>query len=169
MNIGPDAVQVGVVTFGFTGTSNYYLYNTTTRLNVMNQIASLPTLASQNSFASISNALQEVINNQFVAIRGDRPLVPNVVVLVTSLPANLDTNVEYQTANTLKARGVQVYTVGMNTANPTEIRNISSSPYLQNFNYFQLTSDVQLPTIVDSLYTVLCPPAGCPGKLAALH
>ena len=164
MNIGPDAVQIGLVTYGFFGKSQFYLQNSTHRLTMLNRISNLPSIAQLADWSNLAAGLSEVYNNQFTIARGDRVNVPNVVVVLTPQPADQGLDSTYIQANFLKAAGmIQIYSIGINSASTNEIRNISSSPQTLNYNYFLPGDDSQLYTIVDTLYNILCPAAFCPG------
>lgn len=164
MTIGPNNVQVGVITYGFSATSRFYLNTYTTQAQV---IAAINALTLQGDWSNVAAALTEAQNNQFISARGDRSNANNVVILITPQRADQSANLVASTAAALRATGVQIYAVGTNTADAAELQTISSPPQTLNNNYFFVTSDTQLSSLSTTLYSLVCP-LSCPGKSNSL-
>jgi hypothetical protein len=164
MTIGPNNVQVGVITYGFSATSRFYLNTYTTQAQV---VAAINALTLQGDWSNVAAALTEAQNNQFISARGDRSNANNVVILITPQRADQNANLVASTAAALRATGVQIYAVGTNTADAAELQTISSPPQTLNTNYFFVTSDTQLSSLSTTLYSLVCP-LSCPGKSNSL-
>ena len=161
LRIGPSYVKVGFVTFGASGINHFFLNSTTTRAALLQRLLALPPFSTLANSNNLADALAQISNIQFLAVSGDRLDVRNVVIVLTAEPADLSKQFIVPQANLLKSAGVQLFAIGVDNANASEIQAISSSPQLLNNNYF-MTQDSLLLTYVNTLFNLLCP-AGCNG------
>ena len=164
MNIGKDAVQIGVVTYGQTGADQFYLQDYLLRATILQKISSLNSI-QLTTLNYLANGLNEVHLQQFVSSKGDRSNVQNVVVVLTTVQSD-DTisNISAQ-ANLLKNAGTRIYSIGLNSASLTEMAGISSSPQILNNDYFIIPEERQLNDFADIFYNIICSANVCPGRL----
>ena len=163
LNIGSDAVQIGVVTYGSTSIDQFYLQDYLLRSTVLQRISNLASV-QLTTLNNLANGLNEAYSQQFVSFRGDRVNVQNVVVVLTPVQSDDSTTNIFAQANILKNAGTRIYSIGVNSASTSEMQGVSSSPQVLNSNYFMVAQDTQLNSFVDTFYNIICPPVGCSGK-----
>lgn len=164
LRVGPGAVQVGLVTYGTLGINQFYLSGSTSRAAVLSSIQSIPAFSTLASFNNLTDALGQALNVQFTFARGDRPSIPNVVVVLTGQQADQGSATTLSQAQLLKNAGIQIYGIAVNNPNvATEISAVVSSPNQLNSNYYYLTSDTLLPSFASTAFNFLCP-SGCAGQ-----
>jgi hypothetical protein len=88
-------------------------------------------------------ALIEFQNQVFVPSAGDRPDVPNVVIVVTNNEVNIQPESFQKAAADLKAQGVKIITVGIGAADRNQLRGAASEPADQNSIYFANLEDIR--------------------------
>lgn len=153
LDVSSNTTQVGVVVYGFRAFSAFTLKSFPTQDQVVQSINNLVLVGGP---ANMSSGLDEALRNQFTALNGDRPNVPNAVVLLAASPSIADPR---PPATAAQKAGVKIFSVAMTpTANMAEITDISSSPKTPNVNYFNSTSFATLNTVVTPLKTQLCLP-----------
>ena len=162
LNIGTGAVQIGVVTYGSTGTDQFFLQDYLLRSTVLQRISNLASV-QLTTLNYLTSGLSDAYLQQFVLNRGDRTNVQNVVVVLTSVQSDDSTSNIFAQANTLKNAGTRIYSIGVNSASTSEMQGVSSSPQVLNSNYFMLSQDTQLSGFVDTFYNIICPTV-CSGK-----
>ena len=161
MNIGPNGVRVGVVTYGFFGTDRIFLNSYSTASSLVQAIQAI---SATGDWSNLANGLNQAYTSQFTTANGDRANVQNVVVVIAPAKSDQGTDGTISTANILKNAGIRIFAVGMNNADATEMQSISSSPQTLGSNYFMLASDTQLSSLVNTMYSTLCPQgSNCPG------
>ena len=154
MNIGPDEVRVGLVTYGFFGTDRIFLNSYSTASSLVQAIQAV---SATGDWSNLANGLNQAYESQFITANGDRANVQNVVVVIAPAKSDQGTDGTISTANILKNAGIKIYAVGMNNADATEMQAITSSPQTLGSNYFMLSSDTQLSSLVNTLHSTLCP------------
>uniref|UniRef100_A0A3B4U6H0 Matrilin 4 n=1 Tax=Seriola dumerili TaxID=41447 RepID=A0A3B4U6H0_SERDU len=123
LDIGLNATRVGVVQYSSQVRSEFSL-KTHSKLDTMvkgiNQIIPL----AQGTMTGL--AIRYVMNNAFTAEGGDRPKVPNVVVIVTDgRPQDRVAEV----AAEAREKGIEIYAVGVARADMTSLRAMASPPF----------------------------------------
>ncbi|XP_069372028.1 matrilin-4 isoform X2 [Paralichthys olivaceus] len=123
LDIGPNATRVGVVQYSSQVRSEFSL-KTHSKLDTMvkniNEIIPL----AQGTMTGL--AIKYVMNAAFIAEEGDRPKVPNVVVIVTDgRPQDRVAEV----AAEAREKGIEIYAVGVARADMTSLRAMASPPF----------------------------------------
>nr|XP_019964076.1 PREDICTED: matrilin-4 isoform X2 [Paralichthys olivaceus] len=123
LDIGPNATRVGVVQYSSQVRSEFSL-KTHGKLDTMvkniNEIIPL----AQGTMTGL--AIKYVMNAAFIAEEGDRPKVPNVVVIVTDgRPQDRVAEV----AAEAREKGIEIYAVGVARADMTSLRAMASPPF----------------------------------------
>ncbi|XP_030275678.1 matrilin-4 isoform X4 [Sparus aurata] len=123
LDIGLNATRVGVVQYSSQVRSEFSL-KTHAKLETMvkgiNEIIPL----AQGTMTGL--AIKYVMNNAFTAEAGDRPKVPNVVVIVTDgRPQDRVAEV----AAEAREKGIEIYAVGVARADMTSLRAMASPPF----------------------------------------
>ena len=136
--IGPDHVQVGVLTYASSPTIDFYL-NTYSNVNDITQAVANITYSRGGTYTA--DALDEVRVNGFTAANGARPVskaIPRVIILITDGRSE-------NTADTIIAAeavhddGIIVFAVGVAEANEEELNAVASRP---DFKFFLTDFDV---------------------------
>ena len=162
MNIGPDAVQVGLITMSSEGINRLYLINSTNQATLVRNILAVPYAPD---FINLAAAIRMAQNGQFLAKFGDRSYASNVILVISTVTPNLELSNTIVAAANAQSAGTTVFSIGVENYDFTTVTQISSSPRLQNFNYFLLPLSSQLPTIVLPVLNVVCPLVSCSGNL----
>ncbi|KAK9529768.1 hypothetical protein VZT92_013858 [Zoarces viviparus] len=123
LDIGLNATRVGVVQYSSQVRSEFSL-KTHAKLEAMvkgiNEIIPL----AQGTMTGL--AIRYVMNAAFIAEEGDRPKVPNVVVIVTDgRPQDRVAEV----AADARERGIEIYAVGVARADMASLRAMASPPF----------------------------------------
>ncbi|XP_073324867.1 matrilin-4 [Pagrus major] len=123
LDIGLNATRVGVVQYSSQVRSEFSL-KTHAKIDTMvkgiNEIIPL----AQGTMTGL--AIRYVMNNAFTVEGGDRPKVPNVVVIVTDgRPQDRVAEV----AAEAREKGIEIYAVGVARADMTSLRAMASPPF----------------------------------------
>ena len=161
MNIGPDAVQVGLITMSSEGINRLYLINSTNQETLIRNVLAVPFVADLSNLAS---AIRMAQNRQFLSQFGDRSYAPNIILVISAVTPNLEVSNTIIAAANAQSAGITVFSIGVENYDFITVTQISSSPRLQNFNYFLLPLSSQLPTIVLPVLNVVCPLVSCSGN-----
>ena len=95
----------------------------------------------------------------FNARRGDRPEVPNLLIVITDGKSTFDSDRTLPTAEDIRQDGVQMVSIGItNSIDETELQGLSSPPQILGQNYFTSPDFQQLENIIEGLLTQTCNP-----------
>ena len=150
-------MRVGLVLYSSDVQSSFYLNTYFTVNEITNQVLNLPYKDQQTNTAG---AIQEMVRNQFIAFRGDRPEAPNVAIIITDGRAD-DSQRAIQQAVAARAAGIKIISVGVTQqVDQNEIRSLSSLPQTLNRDYFLSVDFASLRNIVGDISTSACVPSG---------
>ena len=93
----------------------------------------------------------ELLKSVFVEAKGDRPQVPNVLILITDVKSTGDQNLIQERANILKSTGTQIFTIGLRAADQTELKGIASEPNDDNSYFGNVYADLQTEQLKNKL------------------
>ena len=118
--------RVGYVTFSQEATSHFYLdsyLSEFAKVDVLNAVV----IDHVGINTDLSSGLTEALQNQFIVASGDRLGIDNVLVLVSDGRATIGSPESAETAaDQLRARGVDVYAVGVGPSpNSAQMRALS--------------------------------------------
>ncbi|XP_034565973.1 matrilin-4 isoform X2 [Notolabrus celidotus] len=123
LDIGLNATRVGVVQYSSQVRSEFSLKAHATLPSMVKGINQIIPLA-QGTMTGL--AIKYVMNNAFTPEGGDRPKVPNVVVIVTDgRPQDRVAEV----AAEAREKGIEIYAVGVARADMTSLRAMASPPF----------------------------------------
>ncbi|KAM7006293.1 matrilin-4 isoform 2-T2 [Tautogolabrus adspersus] len=123
LDIGLNATRVGVVQYSSQVRSEFSLKTHATLDSMVKGINQIIPLA-QGTMTGL--AIKYVMNSAFIAEEGDRPKVPNVVVIVTDgRPQDRVAEV----AAEAREKGIEIYAVGVARADMTSLRAMASPPF----------------------------------------
>ncbi|XP_060897587.1 matrilin-4 isoform X1 [Labrus mixtus] len=123
LDIGLNATRVGVVQYSSQVRSEFSLKTHATLDSMVKGINQIIPLA-QGTMTGL--AIKYVMNAAFIAEEGDRPKVPNVVVIVTDgRPQDRVAEV----AAEAREKGIEIYAVGVARADMTSLRAMASPPF----------------------------------------
>ena len=158
LDVGENNVRIGLVNFSNLVLSVFKLNTSYLKSDIKDLVADLGFIGGTTDTAG---ALREMMEVQFTEANGDRPNVPNVVVLITDGGHSAEFDPPIPEAEKAHAEGIQIITVGItNQINETELREISSPPQLLGSNYFisddfmSLDVDVRDALIVETCSAV---------------
>ncbi|XP_072434862.1 collagen alpha-3(VI) chain-like [Chiloscyllium punctatum] len=125
LNIGPDAIQVGMVQYSKTPSTVFYLNTYTTKSEVLNAVKNLRQKGGNE--ANTGMALQFLVDNHFTPTAGCRAEeeVPQVMVLLTSRQSSDDVR---RGVFSIKKRGTFTFVLGVRDADAAEAKQIATDP-----------------------------------------
>ena len=137
-DIGPNAVRVGVVTFASAANNEFTLNAFQNRDETINAINSIEYIFGGTR---TDLALKYATENSFTVASGDRPEVPNILIVITDGKSN-EPELTRQESDILHQLGVKVFAVGIGTGvDDTELGHIASSEQyvfkIENFDAFE--------------------------------
>ncbi|XP_071091876.1 uncharacterized protein [Haliotis cracherodii] len=146
--IGPQRIQVGVVTYGNGARNQFYFNNYQTGAQLVNAIGNIQ---YQSGAADLGNAFRFAYGDAFTSQHGSRDHVPHVIVHIGN---GVSSNKAFtlQEAQAARDHGVAIYNVAVGSGVDTnEIQNIATSPasrYVLHADTYQ-----SLDTLVNPLAT----------------
>ena len=150
--IGFGRTNVGVVIFGRSVRSAFYLNRYTNRVDVKNAILALRYIGGSTNTA---DAIRNCRNEQFIAINGARTGVDRVAILITAGRSSQSDVI--READDLKRRDVTIYTIGVDRASESEIRQISSDPQRRDVQYYLEEAYARIATALSRIESQVCP------------
>ena len=130
--IGPDDVQVGLLSYSSSHTFQFFLNTYSTRSSVLSAIDALPYTGGGTNTAG---ALDAIRSQAFTEANGARPAsegVPRVVIVITD-GASENMAATLSAARGLHDDGYIVFAVGIAGANEDELNGIASDPAYVSF------------------------------------
>ena len=141
--IGPNDVQIGLLSYASSYTFRFYLNTYSTKTSLLNAISSIPYNSGGTNTAGALNAVRQY---GFTASAGARPSsqgIPRVVIVVTDGESN-SFSATVSAANALHSAGIISFAVGISGADVTELNAIASQPsyvsFISTFNSAQLAN-----------------------------
>ena len=135
--IGPDDVQIGLLSFASVSTFRFYLNTYSTKSAVLSAINSIPYNSGGTNTAVALNTLRQ---SGFTSSAGARPSsqgIPRVAIVVTDGYSNSFSQT-VTAANALHAAGIIGFAIGISGANTAELNAIASQPtyvaFISSFN-----------------------------------
>ena len=124
LNIGSNAIRVGVVSYSGLSKVNFLLDEYTTRRDLVDAIRRIPYIGdSTNTASAIEDMRTKVFTQQ-----GDRPNVPNMGIVITDGESNIDAINTIPNAERARRDGIIMFAVGITEqVNKTELRGISNN------------------------------------------
>ncbi|XP_046585152.1 uncharacterized protein LOC124292144 [Haliotis rubra] len=147
-DIGPQRVQVGVVTYGNGARNQFYLNNYQTGAQLVNAIGNIQ---YQSGAADLGNAFRFAYGDAFTSQHGSRDHVPHVIVHIGN---GVSSNKAFtlQEAQAARDHGITIYNVAVGSGvDNNEVQNIATNPasrYLLHADTYQ-----SLDTLVNPLAT----------------
>ena len=156
LDVQNGLVRVGAVAFSSQIVGQFYMNsNLNSAQAVYNSLDFYDVFSTTNTPA----ALQDAYSVQFTPLKGDRPSIPDVLIIVTDGYSNVNQTYTVPNAVMLKNSGVTIYAIAVGLSPQwTELDAMASSP---NTQYV-----IPLPTIgnitstANMLLNELCGPTG---------
>ncbi|XP_030062199.1 collagen alpha-6(VI) chain isoform X2 [Microcaecilia unicolor] len=155
LDIGRDAVQVGVAQFSSTNFQEFLLNQYSLKSEILERIQKL---TYHQGGTNAGNALDFVRTTYFTELAGSRAKenVPQVVIFITD--GQSEDEIE-EPARLLKAKGISIYTIGITSYVIDELQKIASKPiekFMFNLEDFDDLTDISsqfLETMCSSVET----------------
>ena len=131
-NIGPDAVRIGVQTYGSGYTFEFYLSTYSAKADVLNAIDNI---VFNGGGTNTATALNAILNYAFTEAYGARPSsqgIPRITIVITDGYSNSYSSTA-NAAQQLHNAGIIVFAVGIAGANTNELYAIASNPAYVSF------------------------------------
>ena len=125
-NIDGGDVRVGAVFYHSSGDAHFSLMQHKTLAELVWYINSLPLEHARD--ANIAAGMDAVREKMFTAAGGDRPNVPNAVIVVTDSDSTMDVDKIATSAQRLRQEsGARIYTAGIGLRGSTQFSSIASA------------------------------------------
>lgn len=150
MSIDNEEYRVGFMTFGNNPTAEAHLNrykDKESALRGVNRIRYTP------GRTNTDRAIDYVRQYMFTTYRGDRDFARNLVVLLTANDQSADRYRTWEAAENAEKSGINLYTVGINLRDTTEIDETSSHP-LSEYRHL-LNTNMNNRTLSDSIDGIL--------------
>ena len=155
--IGPNNVQVGVLSYASYPTFRFYLNTYSDKADVLSAINSLPYSGGTDTCTALAAALSAVRNYAFTEANGARPAsegIPKVVVVITDGYSSCHPTVAPVTP--LHNEGYIVFAIGIAGANINELNAIATDPsyacFISSFNLNSLQVAISREVCVGKLF-----------------
>ena len=141
--IGPNDVQIGVMSYGSLNTFHFYLNTYSTKFAVLSAISTLPYSRGGTKTALALNAVRITGFSQFNGARPASEGIPRVAIVITDgYSRNYSATVT--AANALHNAGIIAFAIGIAGANQNELNAIASQAsyvsFISSFNVAQLSA-----------------------------
>lgn len=150
MSLDNEEYRVGFMTFGNNPTAEAHLNrykDKESALRGVNRIRYTP------GRTNTDRAIDYVRQYMFTPYRGDRDFARNLVVLLTANDQSADRYRTWEAAENAEKSGINLYTVGINLRDSTEIDETSSHP-LSEYRHL-LNTNMNNRTLSDSIDGIL--------------
>ncbi|XP_039662111.1 LOW QUALITY PROTEIN: collagen alpha-4(VI) chain-like [Perca fluviatilis] len=150
LDVRPNKVRVGIVTYNEESTAQVYLDTFNNREEILQFIKILPYSGGGTNTGA---ALTFTLNNTFIEEKGSRKSkgVQQVAVVITDGKSQ---DSVHEAAIRLRRADVTVYSVGIKDANMEELRDMASHPI--DRHVFNVNSFTELKSLKHSLQKVIC-------------
>ena len=150
LDVRPNKVRVGIVTYNEESTPQVYLDTFNNREEILQFINILP---YRGGGTNTGAALTFTLNNTFIEEKGSRKSkgVQQVAVVITDGKSQ---DSVHEAAIRLRREDVTVYSVGIKDANMEELRDMASHPI--DRHVFNVNSFTELKSLKHSLQKVIC-------------
>lgn len=150
-NIDNGKVRVGVATYSSSVNIQFHLNAYNTKEYILNAIGDITfTPGSTNT----ADALRTMHYDMFTTENGDRPSVPNIVIIVTDGVSNINSRRTIPEAETARDDGITIYALGIGLLETKELKGISSLPLEEHL--FTVEDFTELGELEKSLFSSLC-------------
>lgn len=145
-------VRVGVLIYSTQDHVQFHLNSYQSQAELYKAIDMIPyRLGGTNT----ANALRTVRREMFVAANGDRPDVPNVVIVVTGSVSSINAARTVPEAELARAEGIHIYAIGVGLTDTAELDGIASKPV--EGNRFAVPTFSELRNLRDFMFASFCP------------
>ena len=141
--IGPNDVQIGVMSYGSSNTFHFYLNTYSTKSAVLSAISALP---YSGGLTDTAGALNGVRTTGFSQSNGAHPAsegIPRVAIVITDGKSNSYSET-VTAANALHNASIITFAIGIAGANQNELNAIASQAsyvsFISTFNLAQLSA-----------------------------
>lgn len=153
LEIAREKTRVGVAAIAEDGVDEIFLSSHSDRGILLNAIDNIP---FRNSPANMAEALRFVGQTMFDPVGGERPLTPDILVIIHSATLPISDDAVIDVARELQFNGMKIMTITYGTAPDMnrllgDLREIASEPF-EDFHYM-----VDRINDLESLYDVVLP------------
>ncbi|XP_041660746.1 uncharacterized protein LOC121521082 [Cheilinus undulatus] len=156
-DIGPDTVQIGLAQYSGDPETEWHLNAHKTKESLLNAVANLP---YKGGSTMTGLALNYILNNNFKPEVGMREDSHKLGILLTD--GKSQDNV-IMVSQTLRAKGIELYAIGVKNADVNELKSIASDPHETHVYHvwgFSHLLDI-VDNLTDNLFNSIKGPVGC--------
>lgn len=131
VNIDDDEFRVGVLRYSTESSVQFNLNDFKSSPDVKNAVDNV---RYSGGITNTAQAIDTARTQMFRADKGDRDYARNFILLMTGQDKSLNTNDAWRAAERAEDEGIQLYVIGMNIGDRTELDETSSHP-LSTYQY----------------------------------
>ncbi|KAK3083543.1 hypothetical protein FSP39_025167 [Pinctada imbricata] len=151
-NIDSGDVRVGIVSYSTSVTVEFQMNKFKTKSDIYDAIDKIPWRYGSTNTA---DALQTMHTDMFTTDNGDRADVRNIAIVVTDGVSNINSRRTIPEAERARAKGIQVYAIGIGLTDKREVNGIASVPAADNA--FFVTNFDELEGLDEQIFQTFCP------------
>uniref|UniRef100_A0A0B7BC59 Uncharacterized protein n=1 Tax=Arion vulgaris TaxID=1028688 RepID=A0A0B7BC59_9EUPU len=163
-NIGPEATKVGVASFSQGSRAEIYLNSFEDKASLQNAVSSISYTYGNTNTAS---GITLVHSSLFAYERGNRPDVPDYLIIITDGLSNINHEATIPEAEYVRQQGIHIFAIGVGVGDLWELNGIASKP--SDRNVFQIRSWDGLLSISDELIDRTCLDSGVCDENPCMH
>ncbi len=149
LSVSTSATQVGMVEYSERAINVFYMNSYYDKNQIMSAIRSTTYMGS---FTNTSGGIKTARFEQFITSRGFRSDAKQIMIVFTDGESNLDQDRTIPDAEAARQSGIEIISVGVtNAVKISEVQGISSSPQLENTNWFAADDFNTLNTVKEGL------------------
>jgi len=150
-NISYQGTRIAFATFSTMPAIHFKLGTLNTLSEVQNAIQNTRFVPGERNMAG---GFDDIRRNIFFEEYGDRPEVPDVLLLLTTGKSNWNEGITLQHADAIKSLGVHTIGLSVGVTDLTELKSIVTSPWMENL-FDEKTAD-GLKVISELIYGRMC-------------
>lgn len=126
VNIGPQNVQVGIVTYGNRASLQF---NLNTYTNASQMLEAIDRIPWKDQATNTSGGVRFMHQTMFTTAVGDRDNAPNIGIVITDGESNRDRNLTIPESNVARESRVTMFALGITAeVNEAELQGIANTP-----------------------------------------
>ncbi|KAH9519364.1 hypothetical protein Btru_075350 [Bulinus truncatus] len=140
--------RVGLMTYS--DTANVVFHMTTFIKSKQSMTEAVSALPYTGRYGSNLAGAMTLLKEMYTPINGDRLDAPNVVIVLTASYSTVNSGRTIPEAESVRAQGIQIYTVGIGIDTSVELDGVASKPLTNNT--FSLVNFYQLRPVIGRVY-----------------
>jgi len=157
-DIDSGAVRVSIVLIGDDAKTQFHLNQVTKKKKLLKALRSIKAKQYRAKKASLINLMTTLKSDVLIEANGDRPDVPNIVVVINDIETKDDVNQMLRLSSDFKQGNDRIVAIGVESSSPTEMgalgQGYSDTHYYNGDKYDYLTKSTDLRTSLANSFKI---------------